>query len=742
MKQEKKRPANEEAEPPALSAGKPGKGGDEKAKESRVIAGFLPCSWNRDWLFALLLVFGTMAAYLPVRHAGFIWDDDSILLDNPLIRQAGGWYHAWFNRAADDFVPATITCLWLEWRLWGANPLGYHLDSVLLHVCNALLLWRILLRLKIPGAWLAAALFAVHPVNVESVAWITQRKNTLAMLLFLAAVQFYLTFEDSGRRRWIWLAAGMFLLALMGKTAVAPLPVVLLGLAWWRRGRIDRKDVQHSLIFIVLAAAGSLMAIWIQQGAAIGMTVRTDSFWARLAGAGWALWFYLGKALLPLKLNFVYPRWEIPAGSPLSYLPLVLWAAGLLICWRYRKGWGAGALLALGYFSVMLLPVLGFLNIYFMLYSLVSDHWQYFAIVGPLALAAAGFKAALAAMTGGNKWVTGICCATLLAGLGALTWQQCGMYANAETLWLKTIRLNPKCWMAQYNLGLNYFQQGQQDQAIAHFQKALEIRPDYAEAHNNLGFSSLQQGQLDQAIAHFQKALEIRPDYAEAHNNLGIGFFQLGRTDEAITQFQKAIEIEPDYAEARYNLGTLAPKGTGGRSDRAVPKGRGNQAGLRGSPQQPWPRLLRRAAWTKRSRNSKRRCKSNQPIQRSKIIWPGSWPLVRRRRCATATKRWNWPAGQCADRRRKSGHAPHPRRRLRRSRAVFPSGGNGATRLAPGRGAIQHRAGRGTSIGNETLPGRQPIPYPCTNTLGRRAIGRMFRRRKNWFLLAMGRKGH
>ncbi len=555
MKQEKKRPANEEAEPPALSAGKPGKGGDEKAKESRVIAGFLPCSWNRDWLFALLLVFGTMAAYLPVRHAGFIWDDDSILLDNPLIRQAGGWYHAWFNRAADDFVPATITCLWLEWRLWGANPLGYHLDSVLLHVCNALLLWRILLRLKIPGAWLAAALFAVHPVNVESVAWITQRKNTLAMLLFLAAVQFYLTFEDSGRRRWIWLAAGMFLLALMGKTAVAPLPVVLLGLAWWRRGRIDRKDVQHSLIFIVLAAAGSLMAIWIQQGAAIGMTVRTDSFWARLAGAGWALWFYLGKALLPLKLNFVYPRWEIPAGSPLSYLPLVLWAAGLLICWRYRKGWGAGALLALGYFSVMLLPVLGFLNIYFMLYSLVSDHWQYFAIVGPLALAAAGFKAALAAMTGGNKWVTGICCATLLAGLGALTWQQCGMYANAETLWLKTIRLNPKCWMAQYNLGLNYFQQGQQDQAIAHFQKALEIRPDYAEAHNNLGFSSLQQGQLDQAIAHFQKALEIRPDYAEAHNNLGIGFFQLGRTDEAITQFQKAIEIEPDYATARSNLG-------------------------------------------------------------------------------------------------------------------------------------------------------------------------------------------
>jgi hypothetical protein len=315
-----------------------------------------------------------MAAYLPVRHAGFIWDDNVILLNNPLILRADGWYQAWFNRAAQDFVPVTITSFWLEWRLWGASPLGYHLDNVLLHVCNALLLWRILLHLKIPGAWLAAALFAVHPVNVESVACIAQRKNTLTMLLFLATVQFYLTFEDSGRRRWFWLAAGMFLLALMGKTAVVPLPFVLLGLAWWRRGQIDGKDVRPSMVFFALAAAGSLMAVWIQRGAAIGTVVRVDSFWGRLAGAGWALWFYLGKALLPLRLSFVYPRWEIPAGNPLSYVPLILWVMGLWVCWRYRKGWGKGAFFALGYFSVMLLPVLGFVNISFMRYSLVSHH--------------------------------------------------------------------------------------------------------------------------------------------------------------------------------------------------------------------------------------------------------------------------------------------------------------------------------------------------------------------------------
>jgi tetratricopeptide (TPR) repeat protein len=525
-------------------------------------AEFLFSSRLRGWLWGLLLVIAAVVAYQPVWHAGFVWDDNSILLDNPLIPKADGWYQAWFNRVSEDFVPVTITSFWLEWRLWGANPLGYHLDNVLLHLCSALLLWRILLRLKIPGAWLAAALFAVHPVNVESVAWITQRKNTLTMLIFLAAVQFYLTFEDSGRRRWLWLAAGMFLLALLGKTAVVPLPVVLLGLAWWRRGRVDRKDLQHSLIFFALAAAGSFMAIWIQHGTGIGTVVRAESFWARLARAGLALWFYLGKVLLPLNLNFVYPRWEIPAGKPLSYLPLVLWAAGLWMCWRYRKGWGKGALLALGYFSVMLLPVLGFVNIFFMLYSPVSDHWQYFAMIGPLALAAAGFQAGLAALTGVNKWLTGICCATLLAGLGALTWKQCGMYADIETLWRTTIDRNPDCWLAQNDLGAILYEKGQVDQAIVLFRRSLAIQPDNAEARNNLGAALDKKGQLDEAILQFQKAVAIRPYFAEAHRNLGDTLLRKGQVDQAIIQFQEAVAIRPDFAKAHRNLAeTLLGKG-------------------------------------------------------------------------------------------------------------------------------------------------------------------------------------
>ena len=538
MNWQKEHPADEESERPVLSA--VDKAG--KAKKSYHIVPFLPSSWNRDWLLALLLAFGTIIVYLPVRHAGFIWDDYGMILNNPLIPRSDGWYRVWFNRSAGDFVPPTVTSFWLEWRLWGANPLGYHLDNILLHVCNALLLWGVLLRLKIPSAWLAAAIFAVHPVNVASVAWITERKNTLTMLLLLTSVHCYLTFEDSGRRRWFCLAAGIYLLALTGKTAVVPLPVVLLGLGWWRRGRIDRKDVQHSLIFFALAGTGSLLAIWIQHGASIGAVVRTESLWARSAGAGWALWFYLYKAVLPLNLIFIYPRWQIDPRNALSYIPLILWGTGLLICWQYRNAWGKGALFALGYFSVMLLPVLGFLNIYFMRFSLVADHWQYFAIIGPIALVAAIIR----------KPVLG---AALLLVLGVLTWKQCGMYTDTETLWRATLRQNPDCWMAQVNLGSACLQKGQLDMAIAYLENAVQTKPDFAHVHGDLGIALLQQGRVDDAITQFQTAVQLTPDNADAHYDLGSALRQTGKLDEAVKQLQEAMRLDPASVKTFDTLG-------------------------------------------------------------------------------------------------------------------------------------------------------------------------------------------
>ncbi len=517
-----------------------------------------PSWWRRPWAAGLALVALVLVAYQPIWHAGFIWDDDVFLVENPLIRSADGLWKFWFSTAAPDYFPASSTSLWLEWRLWGTHALGYHVTNVLLHAASVVLLWRVFAVLRLPGAWWIAALFALHPVNVESVAWITERKNTLALLFYVATLLAYVRFEDTGRRRWYAGAGVAFVLALLSKTAVAPLPVVLLGLAWWRRGRVERRDVVRSLPFFGAAAALAAMTIYVQYHQAIGDTVvRTDGFAARLAGAGWAVWFYLSKALLPVNLSFVYPRWRIDPAKILSFVPIALLAVAFAIAWRRRAGWGKPFLLGGGYFVVLLLPVLGFLNIFFMRYSLVADHWQYFALIGPVALVVVGIDRGCEMRFRPTPWLKPAILTGCLLVLAALTWRQAGTYANVETLWRATIARTPSAFLAQNNLGLLLLSQGRVDEGIAHCEQALAIKPDYAEAHSNLASAYLEKGRTDDALAHFTRALGLQPRSPEIHNNLGNVLLRKGRVDEALSHYRKAIELRPTFAVAHCNVGAI-----------------------------------------------------------------------------------------------------------------------------------------------------------------------------------------
>ena len=508
-----------------------------------------------------LIVLLVFLAYLPALRGGFIWDDDAYVTQNSTLHDGEGLRQIWFKvGAVPQYYPVVHTTFWLEYHLWALNPIGYHLINVLLHAIAAILLWQVLRRLQTPGAWLAAVLFALHPIEVESVTWVTERKNVLSAVFYFAAALSYLRFValekpgSSNRLRWSWYlgALVLFTAALLSKTVTCSLPAVLLLVCWWKKGRVQRGDIIPLLPFFVVGVALGLMTAWIEkyqvgaQGAAWSLT-----FADRCLIAGRALWFYAGKLVWPAHLTFIYPRWEIEPAVwwqwlfPIAAIGVV---AGL---WLARRRIGKGPLVAVLCFAGTLGPALGFVNVYPMRYSFVADHFQYLAGIGLIVLGAAGL----------NR-LPRVIPATIVVLLGALTWQQGGIYRDLETLWRDTLFKNPDCWMAHYNLGILLKNQGRIEEAMEQYHKTIQINPNHYEALNNLGNVLAAKGRLDEAIENYRKAIQINPNYREALNNLGNVLAAKGRFDEAIENYRKAIQINPNYADALNNLGvTLATRG-------------------------------------------------------------------------------------------------------------------------------------------------------------------------------------
>ncbi|HUI08138.1 MAG TPA: tetratricopeptide repeat protein [Verrucomicrobiae bacterium] len=520
-------------------------------------------SWGGPYLLALSLAALTFLAYRPVWRAGFIWDDNSYVTNNTTLRSLDGLRRIWFELGAtSQYYPLTYTTFWIEYHLWQLNPLGYHVVNLSLHALNAILAWLVLRQLGVKGAWVAAAIFALHPVQVESVAWATERKNVLSVFCYLGALLAYFRSRpdfnaaidshapDATLRKprlFYWLAFALFVCALLSKSVTCSLPVVILLLTWWKRGRLAWRDAYSLLPFFAMGIVVGLITMKLEG------PERTFSLAERCLIAGRCLWFYIGKLLWPRKLAFVYPQWRINPSSWEEY-GYPLGALGTILgLWALRGRWGREPLVAVLFFVVTLVPATGFFDIYYFRYSFVADHFQYLASIGVIALATAGGARLLR-----TQPAQAITTPIVLAVLAAFSSVRCQAFHDNETLWRDTLAKNPDAFLAHNNLGRILVEQ-RHDYAggIAQFRETVRLQPNFPEAHNNLGVALASLGRYQEALWHLQEAARLRPDDGRAHYALGNLYVRMERFDEAAREYELVTQYSPTMVEARVNLGVL-----------------------------------------------------------------------------------------------------------------------------------------------------------------------------------------
>jgi tetratricopeptide (TPR) repeat protein len=510
-----------------------------------------------DWLLAIALLTITLLAYSPGWNGKPIWDDDQHLT-KPELRSWNGLEQIWTNVGiTHQYYPVVHTVFWIEQRLWGDRLLYYHLVNILLHSGAALLLVSVVRQLKLPGSWVAGALFALHPIQVESVAWMSELKNTLSATFCLSSALLYLKFDRTRSRSTFLVALGLFVLGLLSKSVICVLPVAILIVLWWKRRQLVwKRDVLPLLPFFAIGISAGLFTTWVErhfvgaEGIAFNLSVID-----RILIAGRAFWFYLWKLFWPAKLTFVYPRWDIDEAVWWQYLfpaGAFLLFAILFLLRRRLPGTLSGFL----FFAVMLFPALGFFNVYPFIYSFVADHFQYFASIGIITTTSAGLTT-LVDHAGWRPQTRVILFSSLCATLAFLTWRQAHMYRDEETLWRTTLSRNPDSSMANTNLGALLMETGRPDEAIPHYERALAHRKvDPEHGHYNLAVALFKIGQIDGAIAHYQKALELKPGFPQAHYQLGRALLKKGEINDAIRQYKEALKLRPNEPSVENDLGS------------------------------------------------------------------------------------------------------------------------------------------------------------------------------------------
>jgi Flp pilus assembly protein TadD len=524
-----------------------------------------------ELLAGVLIVGASCVVYWPSLHGEFLLDDDQLVTESPLVHATDGLYRMWFTIEALDYWPVSNSAFWAEWRLWGKETTGYRVVNLALHIANALLVWAVLRKLQIPGAWLAGLLFAVHPVNVEAVAWIAQLKTVLSATFFLVSIWCYLQFDargalqssdgradsGAGSNAWYVLSLVTFVIALLSKGSVATLPVLLLIVLWWYHGKIKGRDVVRVAPFFLVAIVLAAVNIWFQSHGKT-LDIRQASFGQRILAAGAVGWFYLYKAIVPLNLSFVYPLWQVRTADWRWWVPLAATVLVTVALWSGRNSprwpWIRPVLCAWLFYWAALGPVLGLADVAYMRFSLVADHYQYLALPAMLAVLAAAVWTL--AMRLQRPWQTGVQVGigVVVIALAFLAIRQSALYDDRFTLYTNTLQKNPTCCLAYNNLGVVLMDAGRTSEAIDELNKALQIEPGYSGARYNLAVALGMTGRQREAVEQYRLTLKDEPDNEKALVGLAIALDQAGEQRAAIDVFKTALKLNPNNEKTHMGL--------------------------------------------------------------------------------------------------------------------------------------------------------------------------------------------